>query len=108
MKNKTTAWILAILLWTIGWHKFYLWKPWQWLLYLLFSSSWIPSLLGICEWIVYICNNKSWFDYHYNGEELKRLEKEAEDKEMKQLHKTFLYQSLNRWNWDWTKSWNKD
>jgi len=66
MKNKITAWLLAILLWSIGAHKFYLWKWIQWIIYLLFCATWIPAILWILEWIIYLVNWENWFDINYN------------------------------------------
>lgn len=53
-KSKSTACILAILLGSIGIHKFYLGKVWQGLLYLIFCWTWIPMIVGIIEGIIYL------------------------------------------------------
>lgn len=48
-KNKVTAALLAILLGGIGAHKFYLQKIGVGVVYLLFSWTGIPLIIGIIE-----------------------------------------------------------
>jgi len=69
MKNKYIAALFAILLWIIGGHKFYLWKWWQWLLYILLSiiTFWVlPTCLWVLEGLLYLVNTKKRFDMNYN------------------------------------------
>lgn len=51
-KNRTAAGILALLLGTIGVHKFYLGKWKQGLLCLLFFWTGIPGLVGLYEGVI--------------------------------------------------------
>lgn len=53
-KNRVTAALLAIFLGGIGVHKFYLGKIGLGILYLLFSWTWIPLIVGIIEGIYYL------------------------------------------------------
>lgn len=71
MKNKFVAWILALLLWSIGFHKFYLGKWVQWIFYMLFVFTWIPTFISILEGVLYLFNTKSRFDIKYNAEWIK-------------------------------------
>lgn len=64
-KNKTTAGILAILLGGLGFHKFYLGKVGQGILYLLFCWTYIPVFIGICEGIYYLGMNEETFCQKY-------------------------------------------
>lgn len=63
-KDKTTAGLLAILLGGIGAHKFYLGKPGQGILYLIFCWTYIPGILGLIEGIKYLTKNER--DFHEN------------------------------------------
>jgi TM2 domain-containing membrane protein YozV len=53
-RNKVTAGILAILLGGVGAHKFYLGKYAQGVVYLLFSWTGIPMVIGIIEGVIYL------------------------------------------------------
>jgi TM2 domain-containing membrane protein YozV len=64
-KSKTTAGILAILLGGIGAHKFYLGSVGLGILYLIFSWTFIPSLVGFIEGIIYLCAKDEEFYYKY-------------------------------------------
>lgn len=71
MKNKFTAAILAILFGSLGFHKFYLWKWGQGILYIILCiiTFWVlPAIIWILEGIIYLINNKDWFDIQYNAE----------------------------------------
>jgi len=67
MKNKTTAIILAFFLGGLGIHKFYLNRPAQGLLYLLFCWTYIPAIVALVEAILYLAMNKEEFDKAYNA-----------------------------------------
>jgi TM2 domain-containing membrane protein YozV len=66
MKDKNTAGILALLLGWIGGHKFYLDRPGQGILYLVFSWTFIPGLLGLLEGIRYLTMPLEEFNAKYN------------------------------------------
>ena len=67
IKTKTTAGLLAIFLGGLGFHKFYLGKPFQGLLYLLFCWTWIPSIISLIEGILYLTMSEPEFNLKYNG-----------------------------------------
>ena len=61
-KNKVTAGLLAIFLGGLGIHKFYLGQVLLGILYLLFSATAIPLILGIIEGILYLFTpDEQWF-----------------------------------------------
>jgi TM2 domain-containing membrane protein YozV len=66
LKNKVVAGILAILLGGLGIHKFYLGKLGQGILYLLFSWTGIPSIIGFIEGILYLVKSDEEFNRQYN------------------------------------------
>nr|WP_027408335.1 TM2 domain-containing protein [Anoxybacillus tepidamans] len=66
LKSKIVAGILAILLGGLGIHKFYLGKLGQGVLYLLFSWTGIPSIIGFIEGIVYLLKSDEEFNQKYN------------------------------------------
>lgn len=66
-KEKNIAWVLWLLLWWIWAHKFYLWKPIQWLFYIVFIWTFIPMVLWIIEWLNYLIMKKETFDLRYNN-----------------------------------------
>lgn len=66
LKNKVLAGILAILLGGLGIHKFYLGKPIQGILYVLFCWTYIPAMIGFIEGIVYLCMNEQNFHAKYS------------------------------------------
>lgn len=66
MKNKLVAALLAIFLGGIGIHKFYLGKPIQGILYLLFCWTWIPGIIAFVEGIIYLCISEESFNITYN------------------------------------------
>lgn len=61
IKSKNTAAVLAIFLGIFGVHKFYLGKFDMGIIYLLFSFTAIPLIIGIIEGIIYIRNDKFTF-----------------------------------------------
>ncbi|WP_238583551.1 TM2 domain-containing protein [Anoxybacteroides amylolyticum] len=66
VKNKVVAGVLAILLGGLGIHKFYLGKLGQGVLYLLFSWTGIPSIIGLIEGILYLFKSDEEFNREYN------------------------------------------
>lgn len=64
--NRTTAGFLWLFLWWIGLHKFYLWKTWQWFLYLVFCWTFIPAVFWFFEWISYFSYNDIDWDKKFN------------------------------------------
>lgn len=66
VKNKLAAGLLAIFLGTFGAHKFYLGKPVQGIIYLLFCWTYIPGIIGFIEGIVYLASNEEKFHYKYD------------------------------------------
>ncbi len=65
-KSKVVAGLLAIFLGAFGIHKFYLGKPWQGILYLLFCWTYIPGIIGFIEGIVYLLSNEDRFHAKYD------------------------------------------
>ncbi|WP_240421094.1 TM2 domain-containing protein [Paenibacillus periandrae] len=65
MKSKTTAGILAILLGSLGVHKFYLGKIGLGIVYLLFCWTGIPGLIGLIEGILYLTKTDEEFQSKY-------------------------------------------
>ena len=63
--KRTTAAIFAILLGAFGIHKFYLGKPGQGILYLLFFWTFIPGVVGFIEGIVYLTMSDDEFMAKY-------------------------------------------
>lgn len=67
MKSKTTAALLAFFLGGLGGHKFYLGKPVQGLLYLIFCWTFIPALIAFIEAIMLLMMNEMEFHARYNA-----------------------------------------
>lgn len=60
-KNRIVAGVLAILLGSIGAHKFYLGR-WGWgIIYLLLVWTYIPTVVGIIEGIIYLFSSNETF-----------------------------------------------
>ena len=57
IKNKLLAGILGIFLGGFGIHKFYMGKIGTGILYLLFSWTSIPTIIGFIEGVVYLASN---------------------------------------------------
>lgn len=53
-KSRGVATVLALLLGGLGLHKFYLNKPGQGVLYLVFCWTFIPSVIGLIEGLSYL------------------------------------------------------
>lgn len=67
MKDKNVAAILALFMGGVGVHKFYLGRIGAGVLYLLFSLTFIPALLGLIDFFVLALMDKDEFDRRYNG-----------------------------------------
>ena len=64
-KDKTVAGLLAILLGGLGVHHFYLGNIGMGILYLLFSWTFIPLIVGVIEGIVILSTNDAkWLQKH--------------------------------------------
>ncbi|MFC7071660.1 NINE protein [Halovenus rubra] len=64
-KDRTTAGILAILLGGLGVHKFYLNETGLGVLYLCFSWTFIPAIIGLIEGILYLMKTDQEFEAKY-------------------------------------------
>ncbi len=64
-KSRIAAALLAILLGGLGVHKFYLARPFQGLLYLVFCWTFIPAIIGFIEGIAYLCMSDTGFARKY-------------------------------------------
>jgi TM2 domain-containing membrane protein YozV len=64
-KSKISAGLLALLLGGIGAHKFYLGRPVQGILYLLFCWTFIPAIIALIEGIIYLCMSDESFAAKY-------------------------------------------
>lgn len=67
MKNRFVAALLAFFLGGLGFHKFYLNKPGQGILYLLFCWTFIPSVIALVEFLIFIFMDDKTFDMKYNS-----------------------------------------
>lgn len=65
MNNRILAGLLAIFCGTIGLHKFLLNKNMMGILYILFSWTLIPTIIGVVEGIKYLMMNDSEFAEKY-------------------------------------------
>lgn len=65
MKNKNVAGLLALFLGGLGIHKFYLGKIGTGILYLLFSWTGIPTIIGWVESIIYFTSDEQDFAAKY-------------------------------------------
>jgi TM2 domain-containing membrane protein YozV len=66
-RSKAVAGILAILLGTLGAHKFYLGQTGWGIVYLLFFWTWIPTIAGIIEGLIYLTMSDDAFERKYGG-----------------------------------------
>ena len=62
MKSRGIAIFLAFFFGGLGFHKFYLGRPWQGLLYFFFAETMIPFIIGLIEAIRY-CFMSDW-EFH--------------------------------------------
>ena len=67
MKDKNTAAILALFMGTIGVHKFYLGRIGAGILYLVFSLTFIPTVLGLIDFFILALMDQDEFNRRYNG-----------------------------------------
>lgn len=67
-KDRTTAGILALLLGGIGAHKFYLGETGMGIIYLCFSWTLIPAIVGFIEGIIYLTKTDEEFQRKYVNE----------------------------------------
>jgi TM2 domain-containing membrane protein YozV len=67
MKNRGVAIVLAIFLWGLGIHKFYLGKIGQGFLYLIFCWTFIPAFIAFIEWIIYATTSDADWQVQYAG-----------------------------------------
>lgn len=65
-KNRITAVLFAFFLGWIGFHKFYLNKPGQGLLYLLFFWTGVPAIIALIEAIRYLSYSDEAFEEEFN------------------------------------------
>ncbi|MBX0322748.1 TM2 domain-containing protein [Halomicroarcula sp. F13] len=66
--DRVTAGIFAILLGGLGVHHFYLGNVGLGVLYLCFSWTFIPALVGVIEGIVYLTKTDEEFQRQYGGD----------------------------------------
>lgn len=64
-RNRIAAALLAIFLGDLGIHKFYLGKPVQGFLYLIFCWTFLPGLIGFIEGIIYLLMSDKSFENKY-------------------------------------------
>ena len=64
-RNRIAAALFALLLGSLGIHKFYLGKVGQGILYLIFCWTAIPALVGIIEGIIYLTKSDEDFAAEY-------------------------------------------
>lgn len=64
-KSKSTAGIFALLLGGIGIHKFYLGRPVQGIVYILFCWTFIPAIVALIEGIIYLTMSDEAFTAKY-------------------------------------------
>ena len=64
-KSRIAAAVLAIFLGGFGVHKFYLARPFQGIVYVLFCWTFIPAIIGFIEGIAYLCMSEPGFARRY-------------------------------------------
>lgn len=64
-KSHVAAGLLALFLGGLGIHKFYLGRPMQGILYLVFCWTFIPSFIAFIEAIIYFCSSERSFQLKY-------------------------------------------
>lgn len=78
MKNKYVAAILAFFVGSFGVHKFYLGKPFQGVLHIVFFWTFISSIVAFVEAIIYLTMSDDDFDARYNMSSEGRLLKKEQ------------------------------
>lgn len=71
MKSKNTAGLLALFLWWLGIHKFYLWRNMEGIIYVLLVWTWIPMIFWIIEAFILWGINQEKFEKEYNKDSKK-------------------------------------
>lgn len=66
MKNKSVATLIAFFFGGVGIHHFYLGDITKGILYLCFSWTIIPSILGFIDFIMFVAMSEEEFDDKYN------------------------------------------
>ena len=69
MKDKTLAGLLALILGTLGVHRFYLGQPKLGILYLILLFTGISAILGLIDAVMFLTMNQEDFDDKYNTRE---------------------------------------
>ncbi|MFA5933172.1 MAG: TM2 domain-containing protein [Microgenomates group bacterium] len=64
-KNRIAAALLAIFLGDFGIHKFYLGKPIQGIIYIIFFWTFVPGFIGFLEGIIYLLMSDKSFENKY-------------------------------------------
>lgn len=67
MKDKNIAAILALFMGSLGVHKFYLGRIGAGILYLVFSFTFIPAILGLIDFFALALMENEEFNRRYNG-----------------------------------------
>lgn len=65
-RSKGTSAILALFFGGLGIHNFYLGRTGRGILCLMFSWTFIPSIIGVIEFIVFLLMSQDSFDRKYN------------------------------------------
>ncbi len=65
-KQKFTAGLIALFLGGLGFHKFYLDRPYQGIAYLLLCWTFVPALIALVEGLNYLTMSQKIFDQRYN------------------------------------------
>jgi TM2 domain-containing membrane protein YozV len=66
MKSKSITAILALLLGTLGIHRFYLGQFGYGIIYLLLGWTGISSILAIIDFVIFLLMSEEEFDLKYN------------------------------------------
>jgi TM2 domain-containing membrane protein YozV len=64
-RSKSVAAVLALILGTVGAHRFYLGQPLIGLIYLIFCWTWIPTIIGIIEAVIFASMDDDLFSDQY-------------------------------------------
>jgi len=69
MKDKTLAGLLALILGTLGIHRFYLGQTKLGILYIILLFTGISAILGLIDAVLFLTMDQEDFDYKYNNKE---------------------------------------